>query len=629
MSGKLFTYTRNKDKEINLNKIKLIWNNKEIKHNLFEFNTELYDKLDTFDLIKKILVDDYQFLTFYYLNKIYRKKVENYQEYVYEIKDIKKKNDIMYINNIPILPILENYNYNDWQSFNGIYLFNLLKMNNFGNIKNITSIKIIGPGELNNKELKLFFNWEDILSKEFNCNIKTIFFYYDWETGEDKWDKVLNEKYKYKIFNLNKLEIDEYIKFLDKQDFIIIDKMNIYGYNNKYICILNNLVFIRLLINIYISVLTLNNKGILIIPMTYHMILVNFQLFSLIATMFDDFIINKNIITNFIISNDFIIFKNYTKNINIINKLKYFIDEYIKKDKYIGTKLIKYKNYSDCSKIYELDILSSINYPPNPKILKLFDEYYNYIDDIAKEHINRLENFNMYRIEKYIYNIYDKSYEYAKKHNLNTLNIITNNKVDSNMIYKIFNLKDKNKMKKLKFNLESLNYATPYNLSKKIINFILINYKKYFDNNKITITDGTANIGGDSITFAHYFNKVNSIEINKTFFDFLKNNVNVFNLKNINIYNDDFLNLYKNLKQDIIYMDPPWGGIFYDCKKNISLYLDKTNIKDLIIDMLDYCNLIALKVPYNYNIDEIFKFLNFKVFVITNKIKLILVINQY
>ena len=86
--------------------------------------------------------------------------------------------------------------------------------------------------------------------------------------------------------------------------------------------------------------------------------------------------------------------------------------------------------------------------------------------------------------------------------------------------------------------------------------------------NNLIITDATAGIGGNTISFANNFFKVNAIEINKKRFDFLKNNINVYNFNNVEIINNDYIKIMKTLKQDIVFIDPPWGGRNY---KNINL----------------------------------------------------------
>ena len=95
-----------------------------------------------------------------------------------------------------------------------------------------------------------------------------------------------------------------------------------------------------------------------------------------------------------------------------------------------------------------------------------------------------------------------------------------------------------------------------------------INKLKLLSTNLI-ITDSTAGIGGNTISFSSKFKNVNSIEIDKKRFGFLKNNINYYNLHNVNLLNCDYLNILENMIQDIVFMDPPWGGRGYKKKSSI------------------------------------------------------------
>jgi len=154
-----------------------------------------------------------------------------------------------------------------------------------------------------------------------------------------------------------------------------------------------------------------------------------------------------------------------------------------------------------------------------------------------------------------------------------------------------------------------------YSISKPYITQILIKLiKKYINSHslsKLKITDGTACIGGDTLAFSKEFESVNSVEFDKTRFDYLKHNMNLFKRYNITFYNDSYLNLYKTLTQDVIYLDPPWGGPDYKNKKNLTLLLGDRRLDDLCRDIIDnkLCRLIVLKLPFNYDLTTFnFKF---------------------
>tara|TARA_B110000037_G_C17112366_1_gene502405 strand:- start:1741 stop:2346 length:606 start_codon:yes stop_codon:yes gene_type:complete len=122
--------------------------------------------------------------------------------------------------------------------------------------------------------------------------------------------------------------------------------------------------------------------------------------------------------------------------------------------------------------------------------------------------------------------------------------------------------------------------------------------------NNIIITDCTAGVGGNTISFCKYFNFVNSIEVDKIRFNYLKNNIEIFNLDNCKLINSDMLSDIFKIKQDILFIDPPWGGIDYCKKANLDLFINKIEITDVCNKILKckICKLLVLKLPYNYNI---------------------------
>lgn len=136
------------------------------------------------------------------------------------------------------------------------------------------------------------------------------------------------------------------------------------------------------------------------------------------------------------------------------------------------------------------------------------------------------------------------------------------------------------------------------NQAKQINNIIL----KFVDSSCI-ITDATACIGGNSYFFARYFKFVNAVEINGSVFGTLENNMNSFTNKRL--FNCSYNLLKYILKQDVVFIDPPWGGSVYKTKKKIDLYLDDFNIIDIIDSLYNYTRIIALKVPNNYNRNRI------------------------
>ena len=133
----------------------------------------------------------------------------------------------------------------------------------------------------------------------------------------------------------------------------------------------------------------------------------------------------------------------------------------------------------------------------------------------------------------------------------------------------------------------------------------------YVDNNSV-ITDATAGIGGNSLFFCKKFKFVNIVEKNYELEDILKENINYTNNRFI-FCSYNYIKYI--LKQDVIFIDPPWGGSQYKKNKKISLYLDDVEITKLINDLYFYTKIICVKVPNNYNIFDLNRdFWNFRIY---------------
>ena len=139
-----------------------------------------------------------------------------------------------------------------------------------------------------------------------------------------------------------------------------------------------------------------------------------------------------------------------------------------------------------------------------------------------------------------------------------------------------------------------------------ITKIIIAHLEKINKNSKcLIITDATAGIGGNIFSFSNYFLRINAIELDKSRFEYLKSNCKNFN--NIVYYNSDFLKIIDNCYQDIIFIDPPWGGKNYKKIKDIEIIISEKHLNEICNILLDKCMLIILKLPINYNLNEIIK----------------------
>ena len=126
----------------------------------------------------------------------------------------------------------------------------------------------------------------------------------------------------------------------------------------------------------------------------------------------------------------------------------------------------------------------------------------------------------------------------------------------------------------------------------------------------IVITDMTAGVGGDTIRFALRFKGVNSIERNKTRYQYLCHNIDCYHINNVyNTFNRDCMDSYSELKHDVVYFDPPWGGPEYKMHDNIRLELSGRYIEDCVKEVMCSENapsLVVLKLPKNYDNNAIY-----------------------
>ena len=141
------------------------------------------------------------------------------------------------------------------------------------------------------------------------------------------------------------------------------------------------------------------------------------------------------------------------------------------------------------------------------------------------------------------------------------------------------------------------------------------NYQLVFpddDLSNITITDAMACVGGNTLSFSNFFNKVIANEINTTRYQYLIHNMKEYNRENIVFYNDNYLNLMNKLEQNIVFIDPPWGGPIYKSQYKMEIVLQdeaekETNIHEMVNILFENnsgTKMIIFKLPINHNIDN-------------------------
>lgn len=137
--------------------------------------------------------------------------------------------------------------------------------------------------------------------------------------------------------------------------------------------------------------------------------------------------------------------------------------------------------------------------------------------------------------------------------------------------------------------------------------------KSIGDLSKFTITDSTAGLGGNTISFAKHFKKVNAVEINSIHFFVLQNNIQILDFENVTMINDNYLNKISDLEEDIVFIDPPWGGKKYHYIKYFNIRLGKIPISK-VINILHSKSVkyVVLKCPYNINVTDLMRSVDYE-----------------
>jgi hypothetical protein len=170
-------------------------------------------------------------------------------------------------------------------------------------------------------------------------------------------------------------------------------------------------------------------------------------------------------------------------------------------------------------------------------------------------------------------------------------------------------VKDFQTLKRLRLTRYSM-YATSLPDHTEFLLDVLALY--FSDLKQLIITDATACIGGNARMFIGKFRYVNIVDISKLHIDILKHNFKVLglnsNVGDFRIYNKNYLSIGASLKQDIIFLDVPWGGVDYRLHSNKELFLFDSNkepvgLSDLINKKLYlHAKMIVVKVPNTYDI---------------------------
>jgi len=195
-------------------------------------------------------------------------------------------------------------------------------------------------------------------------------------------------------------------------------------------------------------------------------------------------------------------------------------------------------------------------------------------------------------------------------------------------------LKDKSKASELMIDDESIYYISVREYADKTTKIILNHLKELnMCSQTSIIIDGTAGVGGNTISFSNYFKYVYAIEYDQTRSELLKNNIGIYNCYNVKIINDDCMN-WLNIIEDhnVIFLDPPWGGSDYKQHKTLRLSINDESIESICNKLMDSTymkklpDLVVLKLPTNYDLKYFYDTLNKKNIYYYNLKKMIILV---
>lgn len=115
------------------------------------------------------------------------------------------------------------------------------------------------------------------------------------------------------------------------------------------------------------------------------------------------------------------------------------------------------------------------------------------------------------------------------------------------------------------------------------------------------ITDATSCIGGTVYAFSKEFASVNAIELDENRYLFLQHNMNTLRVSNVNYLRGNAINICTTLHQQVIFIDPPWGGPEYKQLPRISLFLSGVPLADVCRKFHTCTEYLVVKVPTNFD----------------------------
>jgi 16S rRNA G966 N2-methylase RsmD len=152
---------------------------------------------------------------------------------------------------------------------------------------------------------------------------------------------------------------------------------------------------------------------------------------------------------------------------------------------------------------------------------------------------------------------------------------------------------------------EGLYSTTPYKHQEYIFKHIQSYYPDLHD--KVLTIAGSC-CGGDIMCSYDQFQSVHIVDISHLHIEITKHNIDAIYHTTMNLHRHlgSYTDLYKQLKQDIVFIDPPWGGHDYQKILKELSYTDENKNKiyvDQIVDELfkNGTEMVIIKIPRTFD----------------------------
>jgi 16S rRNA G966 N2-methylase RsmD len=153
-------------------------------------------------------------------------------------------------------------------------------------------------------------------------------------------------------------------------------------------------------------------------------------------------------------------------------------------------------------------------------------------------------------------------------------------------------------------------FSTTNNSHSAYIRDIVNLFYTQTERKNLIVTDATSCAGGTFMGLVQQVKKINAVELNPEHVTLMKHNLKlVFPQahKKINVVNDNYLTVYDTIgPQNVIFIDPPWGGVDYKKEKKMKLYLTnkygiRIELMDIIETVMKKTEVLIIRVPNNYD----------------------------